>query len=353
MKKILSVILCLCLLFTGVPLAAVTDEVKRCRQRRARKQKRDEQRAQLRPAHAMQQRPSGVKYSDPRCAAAEEGIVRLLYLDPTLFRKGQPPDAALFTSPELKSIYTALLDKALRGEEIKLAALSAALTPQEMSLLTGIIQTPADLSNAPKALADYIDILLLHWPDPKVSLEETFGAMNRLKEQGIIGHIGASNLTKDQMIEAEQYTEIEVYQPHFSMLTQENEETIRWAHEKGIGVMAYGSLGGGLLTGRYRTVETYETMDNRNRFYGRFFQEPFFSRVMLLLEDMQAIADRHKAAVSEVALNWSRQKPYSDTCIVGAQKRSRVESNVKCLDWNLTAEEMDMLDAAIREKLAD
>lgn len=199
---------------------------------------------------------------------------------------------------------------------------------------------------------DYIDILLLHWPDPKVSLEETFGAMNRLKEQGIIGHIGASNLTKDQMIEAEQYTEIEVYQPHFSMLTQENEETIRWAHEKGIGVMAYGSLGGGLLTGRYRTVETYETMDNRNRFYGRFFQEPFFSRVMLLLEDMQAIADRHKAAVSEVALNWSRQKPYIDTCIVGAQKRSRVESNVKCLDWNLTAEEMDMLDAAIREKLA-
>lgn len=200
---------------------------------------------------------------------------------------------------------------------------------------------------------DYIDILLLHWPDPRVSLEETFGAMNRLKEQGIIGHIGASNLTKDQMIEAEQYTEIEVYQPHFSMLTQENEETIRWAHEKGIGVMAYGSLGGGLLTGRYRTVETYETMDNRNRFYGRFFQEPFFSRVMLLLEDMQAIADRHKAAVSEVALNWSRQKPYIDTCIVGAQKRSRVESNVKCLDWNLTAEEMDMLDAAIREKLAD
>ena len=90
---------------------------------------------------------------------------------------------------------------------------------------------------------DYIDILLLHWPDPKVSLEETFGAMNRLKEQGIIGHIGASNLTKDQMIEAEKYTEIEVYQPHFSMLTQENEETISWAHEKGIGVMAYGSLG--------------------------------------------------------------------------------------------------------------
>lgn len=200
---------------------------------------------------------------------------------------------------------------------------------------------------------DYIDILLLHWPDPRVSLEETYGAMNRLKEQGIIRHIGASNLTKEQLMEAEKYTEIEVYQPHFSMLTQENEETIRWAHEKGIGVMSYGSLGGGLLTGRYRTVEKYEAMDNRNRFYGRFFQEPVFSRVMQLLDVMQAIGDKHGAAIAEVALNWSRQKPYIDTCIVGAQKRSRVESNVKCLDWNLTDEEMAILDAAIHEKLGN
>lgn len=200
---------------------------------------------------------------------------------------------------------------------------------------------------------DYIDILLLHWPDPRVSLEETYGAMNRLKEQGMIRHIGASNLTKEQLMEAEKYTEIEVYQPHFSMLTQENEETIRWAHEKGIGVMSYGSLGGGLLTGRYRTVEKYEAMDNRNRFYGRFFQEPVFSRVMQLLDVMQAIGDKHGAAIAEVALNWSRQKPYIDTCIVGAQKRSRVESNVKCLDWNLTDEEMAILDAAIHEKLGN
>lgn len=198
---------------------------------------------------------------------------------------------------------------------------------------------------------DRIDILLLHWPDPGVPLEETFGAMNRLKEQGIIGHIGASNLTKEQIAEAEQCTEFEVYQPQFSMLARENEETIRWAHEKGIGVMAYGSLSGGLLTGRYRTVEKYETMDNRNRFYGRFFQEPVFSRVMQLLEVMQTIADRHNAEIAEVALNWSRQKPFIDTCIVGAQKRSRVEGNLKCLNWELTEEEMGILDAAIREKI--
>ena len=101
---------------TGVPRAAVLDEVSRRRKQRARRAKRDEQRTAMRPAHAMLTQPSGVKYADPRSAAAEEGIVRLLYLDPGLFRNGTPPDAALFSVPELRHIYEALLEKALRGE---------------------------------------------------------------------------------------------------------------------------------------------------------------------------------------------------------------------------------------------
>lgn len=144
---------------TGVPKAAILDEVKRRRTQRARRQKRDEQRAALRPAHAMQTQPSGVKYENPRSAAAEEGVVRLLFLDPELFRRSAPPDAALFTTPELRHIYETLLSKALRGEAFSMGSLSATLTPQEVSLLTGIIQQPTELANAPKALQDYINIM--------------------------------------------------------------------------------------------------------------------------------------------------------------------------------------------------
>ena len=144
---------------TGVPKAAVLDEVNRRRKQRLRRAKRDEQRAQLRPAHAMQNQPSGVKYENPRSAAAEEGVVRLAYLDPGLFRSGEIPDAELFSVPELRHIYEALLQKARKGESPNLAALSAVLTPQEVSLLTGIIQKPESLSNAARALADYMDIL--------------------------------------------------------------------------------------------------------------------------------------------------------------------------------------------------
>lgn len=192
---------------------------------------------------------------------------------------------------------------------------------------------------------DYIDILLLHWPDPTVPLEETMTAMSRLKEQKIVRHLGICNLTVEEMEQAMQYADLEVYQAHYSMLMRDNTETIRWAHGQGMGIMAYGTLCGGLLTGRYRQHREYEKMDNRNRFYGRFFMEPAFSRAMELLDLMQPAADAHDAALAEVAINWSRQKPFVDTCLVGAQKRARVESNARALSWNLTAEEMAVLDA--------
>jgi aryl-alcohol dehydrogenase-like predicted oxidoreductase len=131
------------------------------------------------------------------------------------------------------------------------------------------------------------------------------------------------------------------------MLNRDNEELLKWAHAQGMGTMAYGALTGGLLTGRYRKVETYESADSRNRFYGKFFQEPYFSKTMKLLDLMQPIADGHRAALAEVALNWVRQKEYVSTCVVGAQKRVRVEGNVKCLQWSLSAAELKELDDAL------
>jgi len=197
---------------------------------------------------------------------------------------------------------------------------------------------------------DYIDLMIVHWPDPVVPYEETFGALNRLKEEGCIRHIGVSNFNLEQLQRAMQCADVEALQLQFSMVNQDNMEVLRWAHDHDLGVMTYGSLGGGILTGRYRTLKTYETMDNRNRFYP-YFREPLFSKVMDLLEDMQPVADRHRVTLAQVAINWSRQKSFVDTSIFGAQTRERILSNVSCLDWSLTEEEMQALDRAVLEKL--
>ena len=197
---------------------------------------------------------------------------------------------------------------------------------------------------------DYIDLMIVHWPDPVVPYEETFGALNRLKEEGCIRHIGVSNFNLEQLQRALRCADVEALQLQFSMVNQDNMEVLRWAHDHDLGVMTYGSLGGGILTGRYRTLKTYETMDNRNRFYP-YFREPLFSKVMDLLEDMQPVADRHRVTLAQVAINWSRQKSFVDTSIFGAQTRERILSNVSCLDWSLTEEEMQALDRAVLEKL--
>ena len=69
------------------------------------------------------------------------------------------------------------------------------------------------------------------------------------------------------------------------------------------------------------------------------------------LDAMQPMADRRGVTLAQIAINWSRQKPFIDTSILGAQTRARVESNVSCLDWELTQEELQELDQAIEEAM--
>ena len=195
---------------------------------------------------------------------------------------------------------------------------------------------------------DVIDLLLVHWPDPNVPFNETFAALRQLKEEGKVRHIGVSNFSQEQMEEAGQYCQIEAYQPQYSMVSRKSEELCRWATEQGMGVMAYGALGGGILTGRYRTVQEFAPMDSRNRFYP-FFKEPLFSQVMELVQVLEQIAAEHGATPAQAALQWTAARSFVSTCLVGAQTRARVEENTKAFDWSLTEEECKRLDQAVEK----
>ena len=194
---------------------------------------------------------------------------------------------------------------------------------------------------------DYIDLYLVDWPDPKVSMEETIGTVAQLKKEGKILHAGVSNFTKEQIEEASKYCEIEAYQPQYSMLDGDNEETIRWAADRGMGVMTYGTLGGGILTGSYRKIQTFGETDNRNRFYP-YFREPLFSKVMELLKVMDAIAAERNVPLAQIAVNWTLQQEFISSCITGAQSRRKVEENCAGLNWNLMDEEIICLNKAIK-----
>ena len=190
---------------------------------------------------------------------------------------------------------------------------------------------------------DYLDFYFVHWPDPKTSFAETMSALRLLKEQGKIRHVGVSNFTKEMIEECERYAAVDVQQPPYSMVNREYEPLIKWGIERGIDSFTYGSLGAGILSGKYRVLPTFSPGDVRETFYD-YFKEPKFSKVQQLLKVMDGIAASHNTPLSEVAINWSTQKSYVATALVGVRSSRHAEENCAALEWELSSDEMAKLD---------
>lgn len=195
---------------------------------------------------------------------------------------------------------------------------------------------------------EYIDFYFIHWPDVNTPIGETMAALQEMKRRGYIRYIGVSNFTREQIEEAEQYGKIDVQQPLYSMIDRDFEELMAWGYEKGIDSMTYGSMGAGILSGKIRETPDFDKDDLRLTFYDTY-KEPKFSKVMKLLKIMDEIAYGHNVPVGQVALNWSTQKTFVGTALVGVRSIEHADENCRTFDWMLTQEEIDLLDKTIEE----
>jgi len=141
----------------GISADAVSAEVERRRKRLWSSAQKAEARQQSRPERQSQPMEKELRYDDPASAAAEEGLIRLLYLDGSLAKSVKLPAPEEFTAPALAHIYSVLKERLQRGESVSTAALGETLSSSEMSLLVRIIQKPEVLQHGDKALSDYID----------------------------------------------------------------------------------------------------------------------------------------------------------------------------------------------------
>ena len=141
----------------GISPEAMKAEVARARKKLGYQQKRLRERRELNPAMTVQPTQQGLRYSNPRSAMAEEGLIRLLHLDATLFGDTPPLTKEDFSNELLGRIFFLLWDN--RGSHHALSALVGHLSGDEMSHLTAILQKPESTANAQKALADYITII--------------------------------------------------------------------------------------------------------------------------------------------------------------------------------------------------
>ena len=139
----------------GIGQDAVIREVERRRKILLSRLKKDYERDITRPEKAVQPAERTMRYSNPGAAAAEEGIIRLLYLEPALVRE-ELPGAKEFSSEALGKIYSVIKAAIESGTSVSVNALAPKLAQEEMNLLVRIIQKPERLSESRSILADYV-----------------------------------------------------------------------------------------------------------------------------------------------------------------------------------------------------
>lgn len=143
----------------GVTAEAMAQEVKREYMRRVKQAKKKQERKDLTPSIQLQPKEYGVRYANVRSARAEEGVLRLMLLDPNLFREVGALTQEQFSAPVLGKIYQLLLQRFREERSMHLAALAGDLSPDEMSHLVAILEQPESLANSQQALQDYITII--------------------------------------------------------------------------------------------------------------------------------------------------------------------------------------------------
>ena len=142
----------------GVSRESMLSEVERARKRLAAAARRQREKEASRPASAMQPADRNLRYKDVRSAAAEEGVVNLLMLDPSLISKCDLKSEE-FTSPFLGSVYSMITTRAAQLKSVDASALIPLLKPEEAQELTRISQKPQTAADAGRTLKTYIDVI--------------------------------------------------------------------------------------------------------------------------------------------------------------------------------------------------
>ena len=137
----------------------MAQEVKKAFSRRVRRQQKRQERRDLTPAVQLQPRQRGLRYENIRSARAEEGVIRLLLLDPSLAGDMAQLEPEDFSSPLLGKVYGLLLNRAREGLSTHLSLLAGELTGEEMDHLAYVAEKPESLANSRRSLADYIAVI--------------------------------------------------------------------------------------------------------------------------------------------------------------------------------------------------
>lgn len=203
---------------------------------------------------------------------------------------------------------------------------------------------------------DYIDVYIVHWPDPDTPLDETMRALDDIVRQGKARHIGVSNFRLAQIEGCMRSRRIDVVQYGWNMFDRRMQaEIFPYCAAQEIGVMAYGSLAYGILSGTFNAGTQFEESDWRSRggtlgnlnLFRTLFGPDHFSRNLRAVEDLKRLAATYHKTLPQFALRWTLSNPVVGTALVGFREPAEVRENLGAVGWNIPAADMAQIDAIL------
>jgi aryl-alcohol dehydrogenase-like predicted oxidoreductase len=195
---------------------------------------------------------------------------------------------------------------------------------------------------------DYIDLYQLHWPDPNTPAEETAGVLEEMVGQGKIRHVGISNFSPQQMDELAGHGRVESDQPPYHMFRREIEkDVLPYCAEHDIGVLAYGPLAHGLLSGRMTAGTTFPPGDWRSK--SSDFTGDRFQRNLAVVARLQQYAASRGITLPQLAVAWVISHPAVHVAIVGARRASQLETTLPAAEVSLSDEDRESIDKILAD----
>ena len=196
---------------------------------------------------------------------------------------------------------------------------------------------------------DYIDLYQVHGWDILTPIEETLRALDDLVRQGKVRYIGCSNWSARHLMKAvclsraNRWAEFISLQAYYSLVGRDLEhELLPLCREEGLGILPWSPLSGGFLSGKYQRDNPNPEGARRSGFQFPPIDE---ARGFDAVEALEKIATAKGASVAQVALAWLLAQPGVTSIIIGANKMTQLEDNLKAADLQLTAAEIEVLSA--------
>ncbi len=197
---------------------------------------------------------------------------------------------------------------------------------------------------------DYIDLYQLHYRDEKTPLAEVVEALEKFRQQGKIRYYGLSNIFEADMPEITPFASFFVsFQDEYSLACRKNESDIlKLSSKLSLSPLTWGSLGQGVLTGKYTNDSVFGHDDRRSRdIYVNFHGEKF-QKNLQIVDAMRSIAAAHNQKVAATAIRFILDFIPRSVVLCGAKTSDQILTNLQGCDWFLSSEELLLLDKASR-----